>query len=194
MHLDRVAALAAGYLTWIAFSVCMRYYFRKRHRVNSAKSWLVRCAALCSLGHLAALALVAPPKPVLAWIGVGCFLVANALYWWALAAHGKQRPAFAFARVTPPAFTERGPYRLMRHPIYTAYLIAWLAGAVATGLPWLLLTVAAMGLLYYRAAALEEQLFLTSPVAPDYQLYQRRTGMFVPKLISETAPEHRNAA
>jgi protein-S-isoprenylcysteine O-methyltransferase Ste14 len=188
------AVLAAGYLTWIAFTVCMRYYFRKRRQANAAKNWLVRCASACTVGHLVALALVTPPTPLLSWAGVACFAVANGLYWWALLAHGKDRPAFAFARVTPPAFTERGPYRRVRHPIYTAYLVAWLAGAVATGLPWLLLTVLGMGLLYYRAARLEEELFLASPVADDYRQYRRRTGMFVPRLTPGNVQDRGKAA
>jgi protein-S-isoprenylcysteine O-methyltransferase Ste14 len=185
-----LTVLAAGYLTWAAFTVCMRYYFRKRRQASTAKDWLVRCAFFCTALHLLALALVAPPNLPLAWAALACYAAANVFYWWALAAHGRERPAFVFVPVAPAAFTDRGPYRLVRHPIYTAYLLGWLAGTLATGLPWLLLTVAVMGLLYYRAARLEEKSFLASPFARQYRAYQRRTGMFLPRSLAPARPPH----
>jgi protein-S-isoprenylcysteine O-methyltransferase Ste14 len=188
MGTARLAVLAAGYLTWVAFSVCMRYYFRKRRQASTAKRWLVRLAFLCTAAQLTALALVPPPTLLLAWAALAGYAAANALYWWALASHGKDRPAFAFVAVTPGAFNDRGPYRLVRHPIYTAYLLGWLAGALATGLPWLLAPAAVMGLLYYRAARLEEGWFLASPFAKEYRAYQRRTGMFLPKFLTPARP------
>src|SRR5262249_33621281 len=44
----------------------------------------------------------------------------------------------------------------------------------------LLLPVALMGALYYRAARQEEEAFLNSPFAPHYREYRRGTGMFLP--------------
>src|SRR3974377_2186180 len=101
------------------------------------------------------------------WNGLACYGAANVVFWWALAAHGKAHPAFAFIPVTPFSFTRTGPYRLVRHPIYSAYLLAWLAAPIVTGRWWLLLTLAWMWLLYYRAACSEEVHFSTSPFASD---------------------------
>lgn len=190
MAVERVALVSAAYLTWITFAVCMRYYFRRYRKANAAKSWLIRCGGLCSLAQMALVTVCPRVAPPLAWTGVVVYGVANALFWWALATHGRDRPSFAFIPVAPGSFTNAGPYRLMRHPIYTAYLLAWLAGAVACGQPWLLAMVVGMGAFYYRAARQEERQFLTSPLRQEYRRYRRRTGMFLPKLV----PERRAAA
>lgn len=181
MDVTRAAVLSAACSTWAAFAVCMRCYFRHARRAHPAKTWLTRCALLCTLVQLAALARARVPGPALAWGGVACFAAAQGLFWWALATHGRRRrPAFAFVPVAPACLVRGGPYRLVRHPIYTAYLLAWLAGAVAVGLPWLLLAVVLMGALYYRAARQEERSFLAGPLAPQYREYHQRTGMFLP--------------
>jgi protein-S-isoprenylcysteine O-methyltransferase Ste14 len=82
--------------------------------------------------------------------------------------------------VAPQFLTQRGPYRLIRHPIYTAYLLVWLAGPVIAAQPWLLLTTLWMASLHYYAARQEEQQFARSDLAGDYAVYRRGTGMFVP--------------
>jgi protein-S-isoprenylcysteine O-methyltransferase Ste14 len=181
MDLTRVAVLSAACSTWVGFAVCMRSYFRHARRAHAAKTWLTRCAFACTLAQVAALARPGTPGPLLTWAGVACFALAQGLFWWALAVHGRRRPAFAFVPVVPTCLVRGGPYRLVRHPIYTAYLLGWLAGAAVTGQPWLLLPVAVMAGLYYRAARQEERSFLAGPFALEYREYRRRTGMFIPR-------------
>jgi protein-S-isoprenylcysteine O-methyltransferase Ste14 len=181
MDMTRVAVLSAAFSTWAGFGVCMRCYFRHARQAHPAKSLLTGCAFICTLAQAAALVWAGTPGALLAWGGVACFAAAQALFWWALLTHGRRRPAFAFVPVAPASLVRAGPYRLMRHPIYTAYLLAWLAGAVATGQAWLLLTVVLMGVLYARAARQEEHSFLTGSLAPQYQEYRRQTGMFLPR-------------
>src|SRR5262249_2202493 len=79
--------------------------------------------------------------------------------------------------------TQTGPYRVIRHPIYSAYLLAWLAGPIIAAQPWLLLTTLWMVILHYLAARQEERSFGASSFAQDYQSYRRRTGMFLPSVI-----------
>ena len=116
-------------------------------------------------------------------LGLACYGFANLVFWSALWAHGKARPAFAFITVKPSTLTRRGPYRLIRHPIYSAYLVAWLAGSIITGQPWLLATVAWMWLLYYVAARNEEKCFAQTSFRQDYDEYRNQTGMFFPRLL-----------
>jgi protein-S-isoprenylcysteine O-methyltransferase Ste14 len=183
MELKRAVAVAAAYLTWITFGVCMRYYFRRARKTTPAKVWLVRCGAVCALAQMALIARCRLPAPPLVWAGAAGYAAAYALFWWALASHGRQRPSFAFVPVMPETFKDSGPYRLMRHPIYSAYLLAWAAGALTAGQAWQLVMVAGMGVFYYRAARQEERLFLASPYGTMYRRYLRRTGMFLPKVI-----------
>jgi protein-S-isoprenylcysteine O-methyltransferase Ste14 len=181
--MERVLAVSAAYLTWIPFAVCMRYYFRRYRTANRAKDWLVRCGGVCSLAQMALLPLCDLPAPPLVYVGVAGFVLASGLFWWALATHGRRRPNFAFVPAVPEAFTASGPYRLVRHPIYTAYLLGWLGGTLACGQFWLLALVALMGVFFYRAARQEEVLMLASSLGPQYRAYCRRTGMFLPKVL-----------
>ena len=76
----------------------------------------------------------------------------------------------------------RGPYALVRHPIYLAVILLWLAVAAASArfsiLSITLLYVAPVYLLYSRS---EERMML-SHFGAQYQLYQRSTGMLVPRV------------
>jgi len=74
--------------------------------------------------------------------------------------------------VEPAALTTAGPYRLVRHPIYAAYLLAWCGGAIISAQFWLLGAVICMGCFYLSAAWQEERMFL---------------GGAMPSLISSTA-------
>ena len=115
------------------------------------------------------------------------YALALTLYGWALATHGRDRPAFAFLPSAPAALKTAGPYRYVRHPIYAAYLLAWVAGALVTGQPWLLAAPVLMGAFYRRAACEEEQQFLEGPLAAEYLAYRRLTGMFLPRLRQRAA-------
>src|SRR5262245_9095701 len=128
---EQVVLLVVGYATWVAFALCMRYYFRGARRVTAGKTWLTRYALACTLAQLVTLAVSRPASPVLVWAALAGYATANALFWWALATHGRDRPAFASLPVAAPVLKTTGPYRLVRHPIYTAYLLAWLTGPLA---------------------------------------------------------------
>src|SRR5262249_405669 len=151
---------------------------------NRAKTLLTVSAFICTLAQLSVVSWIGPPSEILAWAGIACFGLANLVFWWALAAHGTMRPAFAFLDAKPSSFTRRGPYRVLRDPVYSAYLLGWVAGAVMTGEPWLLVTVAWMGTLYYIAARNEERDFAQTQYGTDYAAYRRRTGMFLPRLYT----------
>jgi protein-S-isoprenylcysteine O-methyltransferase Ste14 len=118
---------------------------------------------------------------------VACYALAHLLYWSALRAHGRDRPAFAFLPAAPAALKTAGPYRFVRHPIYAAYLLAWLAGVLVTGQAWLLAAPALMGAFYRRAALDEERSLLSGPLGAEYLAYRGRTGMFLPRLRDRAA-------
>jgi protein-S-isoprenylcysteine O-methyltransferase Ste14 len=190
--------IAVAWSTWVGFAAAMRYYFRGARQRNPAKTFLTLSAFVCTLMQLVALSLANPPSGWRLGFGLACYGLANFVFWSALWVHGKARPAFAFIDVKPSAFTRAGPYRLVRHPIYSAYLFGWLAGPVVAGQPWLLATVAWMWLLYYVAARQEEKHFAQTSFRDDYDAYRKQAGMFLPRLISSFPPgvggQSRNAA
>ncbi|HEY5985170.1 MAG TPA: methyltransferase, partial [Streptosporangiaceae bacterium] len=76
------------------------------------------------------------------------------------------------------AVVERGPYRWVRHPLYTGELVSTLglvltAGSVKAIAAWL----AMAGLQAYRALR-EEQVLLRA--LPGYRAYRRRTAALLP--------------
>jgi protein-S-isoprenylcysteine O-methyltransferase Ste14 len=123
-----------------------------------------------------------PPPGVLYAVSI-LFLASSILQWGAVRAHGKQPPAFAFVEKAPVSFVRSGPYALIRHPLYTAYLLALVGGALlaADYWCWLLVSVPWLGYFYYTAAAGEERSFRDSPFAQEYEAYRAGTGMFLPK-------------
>jgi protein-S-isoprenylcysteine O-methyltransferase Ste14 len=73
-----------------------------------------------------------------------------------------------------------GPYRNIRHPIYTGILLALLGTAVAVGEVRGLLAVAIAWLSFYTKARREES-FLTQEFGPSFAEHTKRTGMFLPR-------------
>jgi len=73
-----------------------------------------------------------------------------------------------------------GPYRNIRHPIYTGILLALLGTAVAVGEVRGLLGVAIAWLSFYTKARREES-FLTQEFGDRFAEHRRHTGMFLPR-------------
>lgn len=73
-----------------------------------------------------------------------------------------------------------GPYRTIRHPIYTGILLALLGTAVALGEVRGLLAVTIAWLSFYTKARREES-FLTQEFGDRFGEHRRHTGMFLPR-------------
>jgi protein-S-isoprenylcysteine O-methyltransferase Ste14 len=180
-------SFVVGGLTLLRFGLGMKWFQHARER-TAAKRVLEVSAYVSAFVQLLVI-LLSPSVPIpLQLVGVALYVLALVVFGWARAAHGSQRPAFVGVAVTPSFLTKTGPYRVIRHPIYTAYLLAWLAGPVIAAQPWLMLTTVWMFVLHYRAARQEELSFAHTPFAPEYAAYQRRTGMFVPNPFAWLRP------
>lgn len=106
-----------------------------------------------------------------------------ALFWWSITTAQKSGGLnFALSEHSSKAIIAHGPYRYLRHPIYTSYSLVWLAGFVYTQQVIALLPFLAMGAFYVFAAKKEEAQFLGGPLREGYKNYQNQTGMFLPKL------------
>jgi protein-S-isoprenylcysteine O-methyltransferase Ste14 len=75
----------------------------------------------------------------------------------------------------------RGPYRFIRHPIYTGMLTALLATAITQRQVGGILGFAVVSFALYRKA-LREESFLTQEFGDAFAEHQRQTGMFLPRL------------
>lgn len=72
-----------------------------------------------------------------------------------------------------------GPYKFLRHPIYTAMLGMFLGTAIASSQYHALLGVAILVLAYLRKSHLEDQI-LAQAFCNEYQDYRRHTWALVP--------------
>lgn len=77
-----------------------------------------------------------------------------------------------------PELVTGGPYRLVRHPIYSGVLVAGVGTAVALSWAWLI-AVALAGLYFVYSATVEER-NLTEQFPSTYPAYRRTTKMLVP--------------
>ncbi len=73
-----------------------------------------------------------------------------------------------------------GPYRNIRHPIYTGILIGFLGWAIVGGQVRGLIGMAVVWLSFYIKARREEK-FLAQEFGPKFEEHVRHTGMFLPK-------------
>ena len=78
---------------------------------------------------------------------------------------------------------EAGPYRFVRHPIYTAIvMIAAGQSLLFLSLPVALLAALLLVLAVYRARLEEALLGSSAPLGAAYAAYIARTGRFLPRL------------
>jgi protein-S-isoprenylcysteine O-methyltransferase Ste14 len=84
----------------------------------------------------------------------------------------------------PQRLVMHGPYAHVRHPFYSSFLLALLAGLLAA--PGALTAVAlGWGAIALHATAVrEERRLLASAFGAEYRQYRGRTGRFVPRLLA----------
>ena len=77
-----------------------------------------------------------------------------------------------------PELVTTGPYRLVRHPIYSGILLAGVGTSVALG--WRILAIFGLSAIYFIYAATVEEKFLTEQFPEAYPRYKQSTKMLVP--------------
>jgi protein-S-isoprenylcysteine O-methyltransferase Ste14 len=80
-----------------------------------------------------------------------------------------------------PELVTSGPYRFVRHPIYSGILLGGVGTAVALSWFWIIPAVLA-GVYFVYSAAVEER-FLTEQFPDAYTPYRRSTKMLVPFVL-----------
>lgn len=80
-----------------------------------------------------------------------------------------------------PELVTSGPYRFVRHPIYSGLLLGFVGTALATNLYWLI-GLAVVGAYFIYSATVEERL-LTSSFPEAYPRYRAHTKMLIPFVL-----------
>ena len=150
----------------------------RRHFLVFATSYLAIAGA--SLGNLAK----QPPVHHLARrAGVLTSLASTVLFIAAVWATRKSPLTPIHSDDAPKHILREGPYKYIRHPFYTSYLINFSGTALmangATG--WA--CVAAALWIYVRAARAEERKFARSTLAAEYAAYAETTAVIIPGIL-----------
>jgi protein-S-isoprenylcysteine O-methyltransferase Ste14 len=119
-------------------------------------------------------------SPVLRAVGVILLVAGLGLCVWARINLGRNW-GMPMTKKDDPELVTSGPYRYVRHPIYSGLLLAIVGTAIATDLAWLV-AAAIVGAYFFYSASVEEKLMSSS--FPDaYAEYRSRTKMLIPFVL-----------
>ncbi len=118
----------------------------------------------------------------LRWLGAG--LLAGGIWLLAAAHHhlGKSFHSFVVSKEGQQLVTS-GPYRWVRHPIYSAYLLSYLGGGLlASNLVLTFVPLIFFSLMIIERIPREEEL-MRREFGEDYHQLEKHTGRLLPKLL-----------
>jgi protein-S-isoprenylcysteine O-methyltransferase Ste14 len=176
---------------WMLFGLYWLVSALRLKKTKKRESWLERLLYLLPLVFAISLlsrpqsrygwlgARFVPDTPAVRWIGVLLTAAGVAIACWARFHLGANWSGVVTLK-EDHELIRTGPYRTMRHPIYTGILLAILGTAVAGGEVRGLLAVAIAWLSFYLKARREES-FLIEEFGPRFREHQRHTGMFLPR-------------
>ena len=113
-------------------------------------------------------------------IGLAVFLLGLALAVWAKVYLGGNW-GYPMARKDNPELVTTGPYRKVRHPIYTGIILGMVGTALAVSLYWLI--VAAVFGAYFLYSAVMEERYMSGLFPDAYPPYKHSTKMLVPFVL-----------
>jgi protein-S-isoprenylcysteine O-methyltransferase Ste14 len=119
-------------------------------------------------------------SPVVGAIGAVVFASGIAFAIWARIYLGRNW-GMPMTQKAEPELVTSGPYRFVRHPIYSGLLAALLGTALATNLIGLIIVTVLGAYFYYSASVEEKNLTVTFPTA--YPAYRASTKMLIPSIL-----------
>lgn len=121
-----------------------------------------------------------PDTLTVAWLGVLLTAAGVAVAFWARYHLGANWSGVVTLKENHELI-RTGPYRTIRHPIYTGILLMMFGTAVALGEVRGLIALAVAWLSFYVKARHEES-FLAQEFGPRFAEHSRHTGMFLPRI------------
>ena len=176
---------------WVLFGVYWVVSALNSKKTKRRETWPQRLAYILPL--VVASALLSQPQlyrpwlgirllpftPAVEWTGVALVAAGIALCFWARWHLGANWSGTVTLKVGHELIRS-GPYRSIRHPIYTGILLALLGTAVEIGqLRAFIAMLFALGSFYFKAR--REESFLSQEFGEGFAAHARRTGMFLPR-------------
>ena len=179
MHVVDVVILVgwiAFWIYWLAASVGVKAGRSSSNRYVGIRVGavlvillLIRTRAL--RGH------TATDNPWLQAVGLALFVAGLALAIWARVYLGRNWGVPMTQKVDPELVTT-GPYRRVRHPIYSGIILAMIGTTIAVSLYWLV-AVLLIGA-YFVYSAFNEERVMAGQFPDSYPEYKRSTKMLIP--------------
>ena len=165
-----------------------RIFFRKDGRLN--RNWALTALpfgvapvllVLAYAGVLSTLPLPAGLQQLLRVGGLALSVGSIALIYWTLRTHETPLSLWHQENDAPASIVTDGPYALMRHPFYTAFLMALAATMMCSPQVGTILTFAYGVGVMNSTAAREEARLAASEFGAEYAAYRDRTPRFIPR-------------
>jgi protein-S-isoprenylcysteine O-methyltransferase Ste14 len=170
---------AAFWLYWIVSAVATRPAKRGRrpwsHEIRIRVVIVAVVIVLVRLGVFRGHGLDTGPVQVA--VGLILFAAGLAFAVWARVHIGRNWGTPMTQRADPELVTS-GPYRQVRHPIYSGILVAGVGTAIA--LSWVWLVAVGLAAIYFVYSAHVEERFLAERFPDSYPAYRDETKMLVP--------------
>lgn len=173
------ALAAAGATTLITFAVALQNFFVQPPMLTRGQRFFQELSMVMGVTHGLALLALDSVTDRRAGIGIVMYAASLALFLSAIEAAGRVPMTRTF--VYDPRcnhIIRRGPYRVIRHPIYLSYSLAWSAAPAATHSLVLALTAMAMIGCYVWSA--RERLMGLGALKSEYGAWQKRTWRLIP--------------
>lgn len=101
------------------------------------------------------------------------------LFWWAI--FTARNLDFAFSDKVGNIVTT-GPFRFVRHPFYSSYILVWVGSTLLFNSLILWITLMYLMAFYFLSARKEERVILLSEHSSKYEKYIQNVGMFLPRI------------
>jgi protein-S-isoprenylcysteine O-methyltransferase Ste14 len=177
LHTAIAIAWLIFWVYWFASAVGVKEGRASRRRVPLNGVTIVAVLLLLRVLHGGNFAVDSAPLEA---IGVVLFASGIALAVWARVHLGRNWGMPMTQKAEPELITS-GPYRLVRHPIYSGLILAVLGTALVSNLLGLIIAAAMGGYFYYSASVEERNLTATFPTA--YPAYRASTKMLIPFVL-----------
>ncbi|WP_293371234.1 isoprenylcysteine carboxylmethyltransferase family protein [Nevskia sp.] len=170
----------------LSFNWGMYRFFTVPSSSNTGIDTIKLVGTCFGLGSLIAIPLLGVASALTGSLALLLGAMSLSLFWWAIRTNRRRPLSFAFSDDLPEHLVCDGPYRCIRHPFYTAYLLGWLITPVATRELLMLVPFAVMTVIYIAAARVEERKFEATRLGEAYARYRGVAGMFWPRVRRST--------
>lgn len=173
-------------IVWVLAAVSTKRSIYRESRTQRLRYWILLIVAYLLLTRSHRLphpfnVRILPANEVVQWIAVILCIAGLAFCFWARAILGRNWSGTITFK-EGHELIERGPYRLVRHPIYTGLMAMFLATAIAVGQAAGIVAVILAFISFWIKLGAEEKLMLQQ--FPDqYRSYQQRVKRIIPFVL-----------